>query len=73
MVDIAGSETMYWINVDVHIVVIHMVACPEIAELSVEKKRGPYASRGDAIDAALALGRLPWEGKCCITERRVNA
>ena len=64
---------MYWINVGAPVVVIHAGTCSALVGLSVENKRGPYASRGDAIDAALALDRSPWEGKCCITERRVNA
>ena len=67
------SRSMYWIGVGAPVVVIHAGSCSELVAISVENKRGPYASRGDAIDAALALGRFPWEGKCCVTERRVNA
>ena len=34
--------------------------------------RGPYASRGAAIDAALHLDRIPWESQDCIRSKRVN-
>ena len=52
---------------------VHEAGCPTYENRSVESnRRGPYASRGAAIDAVISMARPPWECSNCITEFRVN-
>ena len=52
---------------------VHEAGCHTYENRSVEANgRGPYASRGSAIDAVISMGRSPWECSNCINEFRVN-
>ena len=66
----------YWINISTsQLGTIHTAACYESMASGYvvsENWRGPYASRGGAIDAILSMEKRPWESQCCITESRVN-
>ena len=73
------TQERYWLNIgSPKFGVVHVGTCAMRAGGDPEKGHFPgnwlgfYASRGAAIDAALATGRQAWEGLCCITENRVN-
>ncbi len=66
------SEPMYYVNLySARYGTIHEEGCPHehFDPTNPSNWLGKYATRGAAIDAVLALGRRPWESRCCIKNR----